>query len=115
MLNNLVLEDMATTLREMLNFDSETILNQTHLKELSKKIEEHFECYKIITGEDGPLLILDNENFFTIYICGNEETQFYDLVRMFTFSILLDDYFFFEDIRRISFECTYVLAKTDYV
>lgn len=90
MLNTLALEDMATTLREILNIDSEIILNQTHLKELSQKIEEHFEGYKIITGEDGPLLILDNENFFTIYICGNKETQFYDLVRLFTFSILLD-------------------------
>ncbi len=90
MLNKLALEDMATTLREMLNIDSETILNQTHLKELSKKMEEYFECYKIITGEEGPLLILDNEKFFTIYICGDEETQFYDLVRLFTFSVLLD-------------------------
>lgn len=90
MLDKLRLEDIAKTLREMLNIDSETILNQTHFKELTQKIEEHFKNYKIIIGEVGPLLILDNENFFTIYVCGNEETQFYDLVKLFTFSILLD-------------------------
>lgn len=90
MLNTVVLEQLATELREILELDSETILNPNHLEELSKKIEANLEGFKIESSEDAPWLLLENEKNFTIYIYGNEETRFYDLVQQLAFAITLD-------------------------
>lgn len=90
MLNTVVLEEMATTLREILEIDPEIILNPSHLEELSKKIEANLEGFKIVSTQGEPWLLLENEKNFTIHIVGNEESRFYDLVEQLAFAIMLD-------------------------
>lgn len=90
MFNKVAMEDFAMSLRDLLEIDSKIILNPNHLDTLSQKIEEKLEGFKIVHSEHTTKLILENTNFFTIHICGNEENQFYDLVEQLTFAILLD-------------------------
>ena len=90
MLNTVAIEEIATNLREILGIDPQTILNPSHLEELTNKIETNLEGFKIVSSQDAPWLLLENENFFTIHIYGNEETRFYDLVEQLTFAIILD-------------------------
>lgn len=90
MLNKVAMEDFAMTLRDILEIDSQTILNPNHLDELCKKIEEHLEGFKIVHTKHTTKLVLENTNFFTIHICGNEETKFYDLVEQLILATLLD-------------------------
>jgi len=90
MLNTVALEEIATNLREILGIDPKTILNPSHLEELTNKIETNLENFKIVINQDLPWLLLENENFFTIHINGNDKTCFYDLVEQLTFAFILD-------------------------
>ena len=93
MLNTVALEQLATHLRELLKLDTETILNPNHLEELSKKVEENLDGFKIETFEkcDGrSWLLLENEKNFTIRLWGDKETRFYDLVKYLSFAFILD-------------------------
>ena len=93
MINTVILEKTAAELRNILEIDSKTILNPSHLEELSKKIEEHLEGFNIISNSDlegTPYLLLENENSFTIHIYGRNQSRFFDLVEQLTFAITLD-------------------------
>lgn len=84
------LEETAAELREILEINSDAILNPSYFAELCEKLKTYFGYFDIKVNQYDTGLLLENEKFFTIYLCGNDEKKFYDLVQMFTFAILLD-------------------------
>ena len=56
MLNTVAIEEIATNLREILGIDPQTILNPSHLEELTNKIETNLEGFKIVSSQDAPWL-----------------------------------------------------------
>lgn len=90
MINTVVLEQIATKLRDILEIDPEIILNPNHLEEISKKIETNLDDFKIVSSPAAPLLLLENEKIFTIHIYGDTETRFYNLIERLAFAIILD-------------------------
>ena len=83
------LEEFASNLRKILQIDQNVILNPKNFDELLSKIQQ-YDDFKIVQDQGGPTLVLDKGKEFTIFIEGNVDTKFYDLVRLFTFATLLD-------------------------
>lgn len=83
------LELLAKDLREFLGMDAEVILNSNNFEELSEKIGE-CKYFKVSVSDKESYVLLENENHFTIYLCGERETKFYELVRLFTYAVLID-------------------------
>ena len=89
MINKIALENLATDLRETLEISSEVILNPNQFNELCQKIEKH-EDFKIAECQNESFMVLENDKYFTIYLCGNQEKKFYDLVKMLSYALLID-------------------------
>ena len=90
MINKDILEELAIDLRSILKIDEEIILNPSHLKELTQKIERYLENIKIVNSPNLSWLLLENGKTFTIHIYGNDEEKFYCLVTQLIFAIILD-------------------------
>lgn len=86
------LEEIAKELRKVLEFDSEVILNPNHFKELSQKIQrdEHYKIIEDVAHDGDSYMILDKDDYFSFYIFGGKIDNFYDLIEMYTYAIILD-------------------------
>lgn len=88
-MNVVELEKLANDLRNILGIKKDIILNPKHLNELLSKLEQ-YDDFKIVQDQGGPTIVLDKGKEFTIFIEGGVETKFYDLVKLFTFAVILD-------------------------
>lgn len=90
MINKNSLELLAISLRNAIGIASDEILNPTYLEELKAKISR-YSCFKIVEAKssDNVKVVFENKKSIKIYLYGNDEKKFYDLVEMFTFAILL--------------------------
>lgn len=90
----LQLEDIANSLRQLLNIDENKIINEENFDELISIIQETFSNVTIefCKGYATPLLYLKNGKFFTIIIDPEQskKDKLDDLVRLFTYAILFD-------------------------
>lgn len=89
MMNTRLLEDIAVSLRKTLGMDTTTILNPTHVEELSKNIDEKLEGFKVVRSTIISGIVLENQENFTLYI-DNTKDSFYNLVKELAFALLLD-------------------------
>ena len=89
MINKRSLELIAISLRNVIGIESNVILNPTHLEELKTKISR-YGCFEIIEAKsvDNVKVVFENNKSIKIFLYGNHEKMFYDLVEMFTFAIL---------------------------
>lgn len=85
------LEDIAVELRKVLEIDDGRILNPSDFKEVSSKIQRD-ERYKIVDSLLGgeAYMTLEDEEHFTFYLFGRKKDNFYDLIEMYAYSIILD-------------------------
>ena len=86
------LEEIAVELRRVLELDSEVILNPNNFNELSQKIQrdEHYKIIEDVAHDGDSYMVLDEDKYFTFYLFGGKIDNFYDLIEMYTYAIILD-------------------------
>ena len=91
MINKNSLELLAISLRKVLGISPNIILNPTYLDELKTKISK-YSCFEIVeaVSKDNVKVLFENDQRIKIFLYGNNEKKFYDLVEMFAFAILHD-------------------------
>lgn len=85
------LEGIAVELRKVLEIDDGRILNPSDFNEVSLKIQRD-EHYKVVDClRDGETyMTLKDKDYFTFYLFGRKKDNFYDLIEMYAYSIILD-------------------------
>lgn len=91
MIDKSSLELLSISLRNVIGITSNVILNPTYLEELKSKISR-YSCFEIIEAKssDNVKVVFEKNKSIKIFLYGNHEKMFYDLVEMFTFAILRD-------------------------
>lgn len=89
------MEKLSECLRNILEISSDKILNPTDLDDLKNKITK-FSCFKIVEAKskDNVKVVFEKPDSIKIYLYGNKEKQFYDLVEIFTFTVLIISEYF---------------------
>jgi len=89
---NKELEEIAVSLREILEFTIDKVFEKDDIYVVIDKIVEHFENIKIKSIFDYWLLELRNNQIFNIYFGLNEKAdeQLYMLISFFAYTILFD-------------------------